>query len=209
MDQRTTWGYALVKVCVYVEGGGPYAKSQTATACRKAFHLFFERALGNGPKPRIVASSSRDEAYNDFSRSLAGDSDVFAVLLVDSEDPVTGGTATAHLRQREHQWTKPMSEDQVYLMVQCMEAWFLADKEALAQYFGKKFKVTMLPPNPNIEEIPKKDVLSGVAGATKATNKGPYHKTGHGFDILERIDPAKVKQLRHMRVLSSSSSSEA
>lgn len=183
-----------MKVCLYIEGGGPYARSQTATACRKAFHLFFEKALGDKQKPRIIASGSRDEAYHDFSRALE-ETGTFAVLLVDSEDPVvSGGTAAAHLRHREHHWTKPMPDDQVHLMVQCMEAWFLADKAALAKYYGKKFKASALPTNPKIEEIPKREVLSGLAGATKETQKGPYHKTKHGFDLLECIDPAAVRK---------------
>jgi len=34
-----------------------------------------------------------------------------------------------------------------------MEAWFLADKPALAEYYGNKFKAAALPQNPKIEEI--------------------------------------------------------
>lgn len=180
---------------MYLEGGGPYAKSQTAAACRKAFHLFFESALGNQRKPRIVASGSRDEAYHEFCRSLDNDPDIFAVLLVDSEDPVAAGrTAVAHLRQRENHWNHAMPDGQVHIMVQCMETWFLADKTALEKYYGSKFKVSALPPNPKIEEISKHDVLKCLAGATKATSKGSYHKTKHGFDILERIDPGAVRR---------------
>ena len=186
-----------MKVCVYVEGGGPNAKSQAATACRKAFSEFFGKVLGDSkPRPKIVASGSRDEAYHDFCRSLKNDSETFAVLLVDSEDPVAGGkTATAHLRDREKHWTTPMPDGQVHLMVQCMEAWFLADKPALAEYYGNEFTTSALPPNPKIEEIPKKDVIKGLANATKANKtRGPYHKTRHGFDLLGLIDPAAVRQ---------------
>jgi hypothetical protein len=181
---------------VYVEGGGPSAKHKNATACRKAFSEFFGKVLGDDkPRPKIVASGSRDEAYHDFCRSLKNDSDTFAILLVDSEDPVpTGKTAMAHLKDRDH-WTAPMPDEQVHLMVQCMESWFLADKAALAKYYGNKFKATALPQNPKIEGISKQDVMKGLEGATKATEtKGAYHKTKHGFEILERIDPAAVRQ---------------
>jgi hypothetical protein len=191
-----------VKVCVYVEGGGPYAGRHAATACRKAFRLFFEKVLGDKPKPRIVASGSRNEAYHDFCRSLDSDTDTFAVLLVDSEDTVAAGaSATAHLREREN-WTRAMPEEQVHMMVQCMETWFLADKTALAQYYGNEFRTSALPSNPQIEEISKQEVLKGLVRATKATKKGPYHKTNHGFDILERIDPGAVRQVsRHADAL--------
>jgi hypothetical protein len=36
--------------------------------------------------------------------------------------------------------------------------------------------------------------MNGLHNATRATNKGLYHKTRHGFDILERIDPGAVRQ---------------
>jgi hypothetical protein len=180
-----------VSVSVFVEGGGP--QRMTQTACRKAFRLFFEKVLGDRPKPRIVASGSRDEAYRDFSRSLENDPDTFPVLLVDSEDAVTRNSATAHLRAREGHWIN-LPDGQVYLMVQCMETWFLADIPAVKQYYGPDFKASALPGNPNIEQIPKRDVMNGLREATRATGKGRYHKTRHGFDILGRIDPGDVQR---------------
>lgn len=181
-----------MSVRVFVEGGGDQRRTQTA--CRKAFSTFLGKLLGDRPKPRIVASGSRDQAYRDFSLSLSGDSDTFAMLLVDSEDPVPARkTAAAHLRDRDH-WTKPLPDGQVHLMVQCMEAWFLTDKAMLAQYYGDGFKQSALPPNPKIEEIPKGDVIHGLERATVETSKKAYHKTRHGFDILERLDPDAVQK---------------
>jgi hypothetical protein len=79
-------------------------------------------------------------------------------------------------------------------MVQCMEAWFLADKTTLARYYGDGFRESALPRNPRIEEIPKREVAYGLRRATEATIKGPYHKTRHGFDLLGRLDPRAVRQ---------------
>ena len=42
-------------------------------------------------------------------------------------------------------------------MVQCMEAWFLADKDSLAAYYGNNFKQNALPARPDIENIAKDD----------------------------------------------------
>jgi hypothetical protein len=180
-----------VSVRVFVEGGGNQRRTQIA--CRKAFRTFFGKLLGDRPKPSIDACGSRDQAYRDFSRSLSGDSDTFAVLLVDSEDPVPAGkTAAAHLRDRD-QWTKPLPDGQVHLMVQCMEAWFLTDKAALAGYYGNGFRQSALPRNPRIEEISKRDVLYGLERATVETTKQAYHKTRQGFDILERLSPIAVR----------------
>ena len=78
-------------------------------------------------------------------------------------------------------------------MVQAMESWFLADKEALTAYYGQGFRRQSLPANPNIEQIPKNDVLDGLQRATQGVSKGPYHKGKHGFEILARLDPMKVR----------------
>lgn len=182
-----------MRVKIFVEGGGPSASARTAAACRKGFRQFFEKVLVDGHNPHIVASGSRDQAHEDFRRSLKTDPEVFAILLVDSEDPVSRGkTASEHLREREKNWN-PIPRGQAHLMVQCMEAWFLADKNALSAYYGTEFKAQALRQNPNIEGIVKKDVLGSLEAATKeAKSKGKYHKTKHGFDILGNIDPNKV-----------------
>ena len=73
-----------------------------------------------------------------------------------------------------------------------MEAWFYADKDALKSFFGPDFSTGALSGNADIECIPKQDVQSGLAAATRRAKKGSYHKGRHSFDILELIDPNKV-----------------
>jgi hypothetical protein len=180
-----------VNVRVFVEGGGPHRKTQTE--CRKAFHEFLRRFLGEDTAmPRVSACGSRNEAYGDLCRSLNHDSDTLAVLLVDSEEPVAvGKTCCAHLLERDG-WNNSMPETHVHLMVQCMESWFLADRATLQEYYGEGFRPNALPGNPAVEAIPKVDVMAGLARATRDTTKGEYHKTRHGFAILEILDPANV-----------------
>jgi hypothetical protein len=176
---------------LFVEGGGDQRRTQVA--CRKAFSTFLGKLLDGRPKPRIIASGSRDNAYREFLWSLTKDPGAVALLLVDSEDPVPAGkSAAAHLRDREP-WSE-LPDGRVHLMVQCMEAWFLADKEMLAQYYGHGFKDSALPRNPKIEEIPKGDILRGLKESTAKTRKQTYHKTRHAFDLLERLDPNAVRK---------------
>lgn len=78
-------------------------------------------------------------------------------------------------------------------MVQVMESWFLADRNVLSDYYGQGFLLGSLPGQPNIELISKKDVFSSLEIASKNTLKGKYHKTRHGFDLVERIDPNLVR----------------
>ena len=181
-----------MSIHLFVEGGGDQRRTQVA--CRKAFSTFLGRLLGDRPKPRIKASGSRDQAYRDFSRSLTSDLGAFALLLVDSEDPVLAGNSpAAHLRVRES-WAE-LPDGKVHLMAQCMETWFLADKGMLAGYYGDGFNESALPRNPKIEEIPKRDVLRGLERSTAQTRKETYHKTRHAFDLLERLDPNAVQKL--------------
>jgi hypothetical protein len=80
-----------------------------------------------------------------------------------------------------------------FYMVQLMESWFLAELEALEQYYDREgFRKPGCAYD--IESIPKADVLQKLAHATSGTSKGTYSKTRHAPRILERIDPAKVRQ---------------
>jgi hypothetical protein len=64
----------------------------------------------------------------------------------------------------------------------------------LAEFYGQNFNTNALPKNANIEKIPKFDVESGLANATKNTQKGEYHKTKHGPKLLQLIDPQKIRE---------------
>lgn len=196
-----------MSVRVFVEGGGD--QDRTLTACRRAFHLLFDKVLGENPRPRVSACGGRQAAYEDFCRSVQLNPETFAILLVDSEGPVSNrSTAWNHLRARDG-WEKPAhaGNDQAHLMTQCMEAWFLADPQTLTVYYGHGFSQGALPPNPQTEHIAKPDVLDGLIRATRRTHKGQYHKTNHGFEILALTDPALIRQRsphaeRFFRVLS-------
>ena len=119
------------------------------------------------------------------------------MLLVDSEDPVTAASSWDHLATRGgDRWSKPDTgaDDHCHLMVQCMENWFLADRETLRRFFGQGYKASALPPaSQNIENISKDTVLRSLSEATKdCKTKARYEKGEHSFDVLARIDPAKV-----------------
>src|SRR5208337_3424902 len=132
--QRTNWGDPLVKILVCVEGGGD---TKTQDDCRRGFGQLFEKVVPKGHQPRVVACGDRASAFRDFQRYLRRRKEGFLILLVDSEGPVAANTkAWAHLRGRDG-WKKPPTahDDQAHLMVQCMESWFLADRDALSGYY--------------------------------------------------------------------------
>lgn len=66
-------------------------------------------------------------------------------------------------------------EENVHFMVQCMESWFMADKNSLIDFFGPGFNVNALPRNPDVEKISKREVFNGLKNASRNTKtKGKY-----------------------------------
>ncbi len=185
-----------MKVRVYVEGGGKQRK--TLDDCRRGFGQLFHKIVQDGHQPKVIACGGRDSTFGDFQRDLRNGRVEFLILLVDSEESVSKGvTSWDHLRARQDdQWECPpeTTDDQAHLMVQCMESWFLADRDTLRQYYGKEFLMNSLPGQPNVEEISKRDVERALQHASQRTQKGPYHKTGHGFALLAEIDPTELRK---------------
>jgi hypothetical protein len=182
-----------VSTKIYVEGGGN--QRRTIDACRVAFGKYFEKVVPAGTRPRVVACGSRQKAYEDFVKGLDDPKYNRVLLLVDSESRVADGdNAWDHLHKREG-WAKPNAapEDAAHMMVQCMESWFMADKECVERFYGQGFNVGALPARREIELIMKTDVSTDLENATKHTQKGRYHKTLHGFELLGTIDPDKVE----------------
>jgi hypothetical protein len=181
-----------VSVVIFVEGGH---QGSTKSGCRQAFRTFFEKVIPRGSF-RVIASGSRRNAFEDFCLALKQNVNDYNILLVDSEEAVVGAP-WEHLAGRQgDEWQPPVraTDEQAHLMVQVMESWFLADRQALASYYGQGFTAGSLPGQPNIELISKQDVFNALKRASKNTKtKGEYHKTKHGFDLLELVDPVLVR----------------
>jgi len=183
-----------VKVHIYIEGGGD--GKQLRTQCRRGFRLFFEKALSGKKMPTLIACGSRNDAYKDFCTALKNaKKDTLPLLLVDSEAPFSGtNNQWAHLKKRDN-WQQPTgaTDEHVYLMVECMESWFLADRDCLKKYFGQGFSENALSGNENIETIPKAAIFRSLKNATRLSEtKGAYGKGKHPFEILAKIAPNKV-----------------
>jgi hypothetical protein len=74
-----------------------------------------------------------------------------------------------------------------------LEAWFLADKDALKAYYGQGFNPNSIPGNPNVEQIAKATVATAMENATRNTQKGEYWKIRDASRLLERISPDVVR----------------
>ncbi len=160
---------------VYLEGG-PHL--------RRPMRNFLRRAVGRDISIDVYACRGRDRAITRFGRALSPDS----LLLIDSE-----GDDLDRLRQTVTSRTRlPGTLDQMFFMVQLMEAWFLADRDTLREYYGPSFNARVLPNNPQPEIVLKNDVLDRLREATRGTPKRVYDKTAHAPVLLNLLNPDAV-----------------
>lgn len=181
-----------MKTTIYIEGGG--TTKQLHSELRQGFQSLFKSAGFSGKLPKVVASGSRNDAYEDFKTAFKNiKSGETVLLLVDSEEIVSTSTKWEHVNSRDN-WTRLGTEENIFFMVVCMESWFLADTDGLSSFFEKDFDASKLPKNKNREEIDKKQLYDGLKIATKKTSKGEYGKGQHSFKILTNLDGTKVKE---------------
>ena len=187
----------MASIRLYIEGGGPYDATQRRI--RAGFADFLESALGPAAR-RVHIVMCGANAVKAFGNALRAHPDDVSLLLVDAEGPVTG-SPRAHVSA--HAKTAcPGDELQYHLMVQAFEAWLTADPDALAGFYGRGFRRGSLPRRQNVEGIPKDDLEPKLREATRATQKGEYHKIRHAAPLLERLDAVKVrKRAYHCRRL--------
>ncbi len=183
-----------MSVRAYVEGGG-YNKD-TLKRCNEGFARYCAKLAPSNRRPGIVACGGRRQAFDRFCTAIQnGKPGETFVLLVDSEGRVGAGSPSQHLHARDGWDFPPLNHHQVFLMVQAMEAWFLADRDALAEFYGQGFPARSLPGTPtDIEAVSKGDLEPRLAHASKPTQKGEYQKVKHGFALLALIHPAKVER---------------
>ena len=202
MGQRRNWGQSVVRVSIYIEGGG--TSNSLGRTFRSAWGDFFASAGFAGKQPAIKRGGGRRQTFDSFVEAArkAGP-DELPILLVDSEGPVPDGQSTWQYLQDKDSWRQPAGtdEDSAYLMVQAMEAWLLADREAVRDYFGQGFNESRLPRLTDPELIAKGDLESSLRAASAGCRR-QYDKGAVSFEILGRVNAAAVaSRCRHAKAL--------
>ena len=111
------------------------------------------------------------------------------MLLVDSEGPVADPRSPrTHLKERDG-WDLPaISERSIHLMIQTMEAWIIADADAVARYYGQYFLKKALPAAQHLERLDKVRIQNALKRATAKTQKKEYCKIRDAAALLRAID---------------------
>ena len=156
---------------LYLEGGNHL---------RPPMAQFIRRATGPIDL-KIQPCGSGDNAIQE----CANDGD--GLLLIDSE-----GQDLPQLAQRVASQIGAL--DRAFFMVQKMEAWFIADRNALRNHFGAGFRESVLPRNRNVEEVSIQDIDNALRNATRNCAKQRYLKGRDDVGLLNRLNPAAVYQ---------------
>jgi len=183
---------------IYCEGGGdgPGTKDPFHEGMRSFLKPVIDLARSKRIRFNLTVCGGRRQTYDNFKTAISIHRDAFNVLLVDAEAPVTPSLQNPwqHLKKRDDWNSMSCVADQCYLMVQVMEAWFIADLDALKKFYGQGFNANPIPNNPNVEEIAKEQLEAALKKATGRTQPGEYQKIRHGAKLLARIDRNKVRR---------------
>lgn len=186
-----------MKIKIYIEGGGDSHLQDTEF--RAAWSAFFKNAgLAVLRKmPATFRGSGRTKTFDAYQTAVkTRKPDELPLLLVDSEDLVSSGHGPwQHLKARDG-WEQPagVGDEDVFLMISCMETWFLADRESLKRFFHDCWRDNALPQWEDLATVEKSRVFEALASATAACGKKRYSKGKVSFDLLKSIDPTIVRQ---------------
>ncbi len=88
MDQWGAGWRQVVSARIYLEGGGD--RPEGKARCREGFRKLLEKCGLTGRMPRLVASGSRNTAFDNFNTAHSKASGAeYVALLIDSENPVS------------------------------------------------------------------------------------------------------------------------
>ena len=189
----------MVNAFLYLEGGATGANSKYLdTLCTRAFHKLLDRMDFTGRKPRLVACGGRNDVFNRFKIALRAGGDGYIAMWIDSEDPMADiEQAWKHLVEVTTVgiWEKPEGamDDQVLFMTTCMETWIVTDRAALQEHYKQNLNENPLPHTNGLEGRQRHAVQQALETATKNC-KNAYAKGKRSFEILEKLDPAVLRQ---------------
>lgn len=193
-------------VRIYIEGGseGRGENNDFRRGWKKFLMELHNLARENGyHKLEVVRGKGRGNAYQRFTKYKKEYPDDLCVLLVDSEMAVPNNSRVWDIVEcREgDRWARPpwATERHLYLMVHFVETWLLTDQAALHKFFKRGFNAGPLP-TANLEGRSKDEINRALERATEHSQKGAY-RHGQAHEIIELVDPDKVKTLKHGRRL--------
>jgi len=175
-------------------------------ALRKGIKEFF----GKMTPPEVVIEpiACKNKPVARFLESMAEYPDDDCLLLMDGHkvagtDRYRNENLIALLQEKTNDGRiKEASPSHLHFMVIEMEAWFLADREAMVTFYGDTLRESSLPKSNSVESLSRDKIWQAIRESTVNSVKGEYHKTRHGGELLGLLDPERVAaRAWHCRVL--------
>jgi hypothetical protein len=171
----------MADVIIFIEGGESIANGNLQTA----FGSLFAQAKPLR-KPQIIVGGNTPETIRQFkaaatSKRYAGKK---LCLLVDLDAP------PSHKATWLNRYDLLSYQEQVFFMVQEMEAWFFSQPDRLRDYFGKRLVHKLPASKPELISSPAK-----VLDKCMSTAKGEdYKKMKDGAALLQKLDLSKLRR---------------
>ena len=168
---------------------------------RSGFRELLEKVFSpiQSRRVRLHAGGGKEETVRNFLVALRANAAVFNILLIDSDAPAADADYNSlwQALQEQTYWQprrnaqRPRRE-QAHWMVQAMEAWFLADRAALRQHFGRRLKESQLP-GASVEEITNPKRVLQAATRLRRRPAAEYHETRDAPMLLTLLDVETVR----------------
>jgi hypothetical protein len=167
-----------MEIRIYFEGN---------KALRPGFEVFFRDVRKANHETQFIAAK---DGPSDYRKAARTHPHAWNILLKDSEGPVPTDARTLCKKLG----IDPANVNNVFWMVEVMESWFLADPDALNQYYGQGFAASAIGTTQDVERIPKSEVLDRLKRATRRATKGTYNKVTHAPRLLEHLNANRVQE---------------
>ncbi len=105
-------------------------------------------------------------------------------LLVDLD------TEEENIAERLNELDLTEHAENVFWMIQEMEAWFLSQPELIDKLYGQSVAKRLTQKRAQLFEKPSRELMR----ITRGTPKGEYHKVRDAVDFLERLDAQRLRK---------------
>jgi hypothetical protein len=166
----------MVKKILFIEG----TSDDTNGDLRQGFHKLLKQKLSDN-MPRIKMGNGITTTIKAFKNNRMSE---YKVLLIDLDAAASAKPLKISAYQLNDQ------QDHVFFMIQEMEGWFFSQPHILDAFYGEEISTKIPKKHFQNIETPAKY----LAGLTKNTKKGEYHKVRHGVKLLERLDAEQLVQ---------------
>lgn len=142
---------------------------------REGFRKLLEQKV-RGNMPRISMGQGKRQTIDKFLHTAD------AKLLCDLDN------TSEHIECDLLEYGLKNNRDQVFYMIQEMEAWILSQPDILDNFYHEEISRRIPKKQPMLISEPDKELQN----ITRNSRKGKYHKVRHGAQLLQLLDAGQL-----------------